>query len=270
MGLIRSVDNIQNELQKQKELQLIEKIEKRKEKQQKEDLKRYINELEIHLKTEFDQYFKEFGSEYIFEFYNRERKKEILEQYFDTIKQIDKNGIEKIPHKIELEQHFYKKYNIILKKAHQEQKQQELYYIKTSPEAETKNKFTFNWGGIILTLLFIPVIILILPSLFILFIIIRLCKDNKIKGEMKKMELEKLGYKKTLDNEKRIIYKKINKYNKIILGLKEERHIIIINKMSKKAFLKHILIFKDEKIKLDTFCIDKKIMEAITKELDKI
>lgn len=146
MGLIRSVDNIQNELQKQKELQLIEKIEKRKEKQQKENLKRYKSELEIYLKTEFDQYFKEFGSEYIFEFYNRDRKKEILEQYFETIKHFDKNGFETIPSKKELEQHFDKKYNTILKKSHQEQKQQELYNFKTNPEAETKNKFTFNWG----------------------------------------------------------------------------------------------------------------------------
>lgn len=181
MGLIRSVDNIQNELQKQKELQLIEKIEKRKEKQQKENLKRYKSELEIYLKTEFDQYFKKFGSEYIFEFYNRDRKKEILEQYFDTIKQIDKNGFETIPSKKELEQHFYKKYNTILKKAQQEQKQQELYNLKANPEAETKNRFAFNWGGIIATLFFIPIIILILPVLFLLFIIIRLCKDNEIK-----------------------------------------------------------------------------------------
>ena len=182
MGLIRSVDNIQNELQKQKELQLIEKIEKRKEKQQKENLKRYKSELEIYLQKEFEYYFERFGNEYIFEFYNRERKKEILEQYFDTIKQIDKNGFEKIPSKKELEQHFYKKYNTILKKSHQEQKQQEIYNIKTSPEAETKNKFTFNWGGIISTLIFIPVIILILPALFILFIIIRLYENNEIKG----------------------------------------------------------------------------------------
>lgn len=181
MGLIRSVDNIQNELQRQKELQLIEKIEKRKEKQQKENLKRYKSELEIYLKTEFDQYFKKFGSEYIFEFYDRNRKKEILEQYFDTIKTTDKNGFETIPSKKELEQHFDKKYNTILKKAQQEQKQQELYNLKTSPEAEIKNRFAFNWGGIIATLLFIPVIIIILPILFILFIIIRLFKDNEIK-----------------------------------------------------------------------------------------
>lgn len=150
MGLIRSVDEISKELQKQKKLEQFERLEERKEKkkqqEQKENLKRFKSELEIYLKTEFDQYFEEFGSDYLFEFYNRDRKKEILEQYFDTIKQIDKNGFETIPSKKELEQHFDKKYNTILKKAQQEQKQQELYNLKTSPEAETKNKFAFNWG----------------------------------------------------------------------------------------------------------------------------
>lgn len=92
-----------------------------------------------------------------------------------------KNGFETIPSKKELEQHFDKKYNTILKKAQQEQKQQELYNLKTSPEAKTTNNFNFNWGGIIATLLFIPIIILILPILFILFIIIRLRKNNEIK-----------------------------------------------------------------------------------------
>ena len=185
MGLIRSVDEISKELQKQKKLEQLERLEERKEKkkqqEQKENLKRYKNDLELYLKAEFEQYFKKFSSEYVFEFYNRDRKKEILEQYFDTIKQIDKNGFETIPSKKELEQHFDKKYNTILKKSHQEQKQQELYNLRTSPEAKTKNKVTFNWGGIIATLFFIPVIIIILPILFILFIIIRLCKNNEIK-----------------------------------------------------------------------------------------
>lgn len=185
MGLIRSVDEISKELQKQKKLEQLERLEERKEKkkqqEQKENLKRYKNELELYLKAEFDQYFKKFGNEYIFEFYDRNRKKEILEQYFDTIKQIDKNGFETIPSKKELEQHFDKKYNTILKKAQQEQKQQELYNLKTNPEAETKNRFAFNWGGIIATLFFIPVVLLALPILLILFIIIRLCKDNEIK-----------------------------------------------------------------------------------------
>lgn len=97
------------------------------------------------------------------------------------LNKLTKNGFETIPSKKELEQHFDKKYNTILKKAQQEQKQQELYNLKTSPEAETKNRFTFNWGGIIATLFFIPVVLLALPILLILFIIIRFCKDNKIK-----------------------------------------------------------------------------------------
>lgn len=97
------------------------------------------------------------------------------------LNKLTKNGFETIPSKKELEQHFDKKYNTILKKAQQEQKQQELYNLKTNQEAETKNRFAFNWGGIITTLLFIPIIILILPILFILFIIIRFCKDNEIK-----------------------------------------------------------------------------------------
>lgn len=97
------------------------------------------------------------------------------------LNKLTKNGFETIPSKKELEQHFDKKYNIILKKAQQEQKQQELYNFKTNPEAETKNKFTFNWGSIIATLFFIPVVLLALPILLILFIIIRLCKDNEIK-----------------------------------------------------------------------------------------
>ena len=185
MGLIRSVDEISKELQKQKKLEQLERLEERKEKkkqqEQKENLKRYKNDLELYLKAEFEQYFEKFGNEYIFEFYDRNRKKEILAQYFDTIKQIDKNGFETIPNKKELEQHFEKKYNTILKKAQQEQKQQELYNLKTSPKAEKKNKSTFNWSGIISTLFFIPVVLLALPILLILFIIIRLCKDNEIK-----------------------------------------------------------------------------------------
>lgn len=92
-----------------------------------------------------------------------------------------KTDLKKSPAKKELEQHFDKKYNTILKKAQQEQKQQELYNLKTSPEAETKNRFAFNWGGIIVTLFFIPIALLTLPILLILFIIIRLCKDNEIK-----------------------------------------------------------------------------------------
>ena len=134
MGLIRSVDEISRELQKQQKIERLEKIQERKEKKKqqehKENLKRYKNEIEIYLKKEFDKYFEIAGSDYIVEFYNRERKKEILNNYFDTIQEIDSNGFERIPYKNELEQHFYNKYNTILTKALKEQKQQELYNLQ--------------------------------------------------------------------------------------------------------------------------------------------
>lgn len=130
MGLITSVDSIQRELENQKKQQLIDKIQRQKERQHKENLKRYKSEIEIFLKKEFDQYFEIAGSDYIVEFYNRERKKEILNNYFDTIQEIDSNGFERIPYKNELEQHFYNKYNTILTKALKEQKQQELYNLQ--------------------------------------------------------------------------------------------------------------------------------------------
>lgn len=140
MGLITSVDNIQRELEKQKKQQLIDKIEKQREKQGKENLKRYKNEIEIYLKKEFDKYFEIAGSDYIVEFYNRERKKEILNNYFDTIQEIDSNGFERIPYKNEIEQHFYNKYNTILTKALKEQKQQELYNLQHLPIEEAEQE----------------------------------------------------------------------------------------------------------------------------------
>lgn len=181
MGLIRSVDNIQNELQKQKELQLIEKIEKRKEKQQKENLKRYKNETEIYLKKEFDKYFEIAGSDYIVEFYDRERKKEILNNYFDTIQEIDSNGFERIPYKNELEQHFYNKYNTILTKAQKEQKQQELYNLQQIPieEETTKQKNNIDIIAIFLIIIKILLGIVFLPALLIFFIIIGCFKYMK-------------------------------------------------------------------------------------------
>ena len=143
MGLLTSVNNLSYTLEEEKRNKKIEQIRRQRERQQKEDLKRYKNEIEIYLKKEFDKYFEIAGSEYIIEFYNRERKKEILENYFDTIKTIDKNGFETIPHKNELEQHFYNKYNTILSKAQKEQKQQELYNLQQIPIEEETAKERF-------------------------------------------------------------------------------------------------------------------------------
>ena len=145
MGLLTSVNNLSYTLEEEKRNKKLEQIRRQRERQKKEDLKRYKNEIEIYIKKEFDKYFEIAGSEYIIEFYNRERKKEILENYFDTIKTIDKNGFETIPHKNELEQHFYNKYNTILSKSQKEQKQQELYNLQQMPieEETTKQKERF-------------------------------------------------------------------------------------------------------------------------------
>lgn len=145
MGLLTSVNNLNYTLEEEKRNKKLEQIRRQRERQKKEDLKRYKNEIEIYIKKEFDKYFEIAGSEYIIEFYNRERKKEILENYFDTIKTIDKNGFETIPYKNELEQHFYNKYNTILTKAQKEQKQQELYNLHQMPieEETTKQKERF-------------------------------------------------------------------------------------------------------------------------------
>lgn len=97
MGLIRSVDEISKELQKQKKLEQLERIEERKEKkkqqEQKENLKRYKIEVEDFLKNYFTKYFKLAGTGYLLQFYNIELKKEIFENYLNTIKTTDKKRI---------------------------------------------------------------------------------------------------------------------------------------------------------------------------------
>ena len=167
MGLLTSVNNLSYTLEEEKRNKKIEQIRRQRERQQKEDLKRYKNEIEIYIKKEFDKYFEIAGSDYVIEFYNRQRKKEILNNYFDTIKIIDKNGFETTPYKNELEQHFYNKYNTILTKAQKEQKQQELYNLQQIPIEEEKTK-TIDYNKIItitckilLSIIFFPIILLL-------------------------------------------------------------------------------------------------------------
>ena len=181
MGLIRSVDEISKELQKQKKLEQLERLEERKEKkkqqEQKENLKRYKNELEDFLKNYFTKYFKLAGTNYLLQFYNIELKKEIFENYLETIKTTDKNGFCYYPFKNDLQRHFDNKYNIILKKCYNEQKNYEQYLLSTTEIKEEKQKTKFNFGAFIITILFV----LFLPALAILYIIIRLYKSNEIK-----------------------------------------------------------------------------------------
>lgn len=172
MGLLTSVNNLSYTLEEEKRNKKLEQIRRQRERQKKEDLKRYKNEIEIYIKKEFDKYFEIAGSEYIIKFYNRERKKEILENYFDTIKTIDKNGFETIPHKNELEQHFHNKYSTILKKAHTEQKQQELYNLQHMPiEEEDPEKLHIDWLKVAKILFIIAIAIVFLPLTFLLAIL---------------------------------------------------------------------------------------------------
>lgn len=93
MGLLTSVNNLNYTLEEEKKAKKLEKIQKQKEKIRKEDLNRYKKELENFIKIEFTKYFSIAGTSYIYEFYNRERKKEILNNYFDTIATQDKKRI---------------------------------------------------------------------------------------------------------------------------------------------------------------------------------
>lgn len=170
MGLLTSVNNLNYTLEEEKRNKQLERIRKEKEKQQKEDLKRYKNDLEIYIKKEFDKYFVIGGSDYIVEFYNRDRKKEILNNFFDNIKIIDKNGFETIPHKNELEQHFCNKYNTILSKAQKEQKQQELYNLQHMTIEEPK-KLHIDWLKVAKILFIIAIAIVFLPLILIISII---------------------------------------------------------------------------------------------------
>lgn len=171
MGLLTSVNNLNYTLEEEKRNKQLERIRKQKEKQQKEDLKRYKNDLEIYIKSEFDRYFEIGGSDYIVEFYNRDRKKEILNNFFDNIKTTDKNGFNKIPFKNELEQHFYNKYATILKKAQTEQKQQELYNLQHMQMEEEPEKIHIDWLKVAKTVFIVIIAIVFLPLTFLLAIL---------------------------------------------------------------------------------------------------
>lgn len=183
MGLLTSVNNINYTIEEQRKQKALEKIQKQKEKIKQEELKAYKNDLESFVKNEFNNYFNIAGSVYIFEFYNKDRKAEILNNFFDTIKITDSKGFEKIPYKRELEQHFCNKYNTILNKCKKEQEQQEIYNIMTekketqteAEEEEKKNKILNN-----IKIIFIVIAcIVFFPIVFIISLIFGTCKHSK-------------------------------------------------------------------------------------------
>ena len=109
--------------------------------------------------------------ELIIEFYDRDRKKEILKNFFDNIKITDKNGFDAIPFKNELEQYYYNKYNTILKKAHTEQKQQEFYNLQHMPIEEDPEKLHVDWLKVAKTVFIVIIAIIFLPLTFLLAIL---------------------------------------------------------------------------------------------------
>ena len=184
MGLITSVNNLSYTLEEEKKQKKLEQLQKQKERTRKEDLNRYKKELEIHIKQEFEKYFNIAGSSYIYKFYNKARKQEILNDYFETITEVDANGFYKIPFKSELTEHFCNKYNTILNKCLKDQKQQEQYdTIMNAKQLENQEqKKNINDANIIAIFKVLGCVflgIICFPALFILLIIFAAIKGMK-------------------------------------------------------------------------------------------
>lgn len=183
MGLLTSVNNLNYTLEEEKKTKKLEKIQKQKEKIRKEDLIRYKKELENFIKIEFTKYFSIAGTSYIYEFYNRERKKEILNSYFMSIRQVDAKNYLYIPFKLELEEHFYKKYNTILNNCYKEQQQQEKYnIIMESKHIENTNKKEISDENLVYTFKIIGICVLSIvcfPIAILLMIILAAIKGMK-------------------------------------------------------------------------------------------
>lgn len=184
MGLLTSVNNLSYTLEEEKRIKQLEQEEKQKAKKRQENLKRYQKDLEKFLYYEFTENLTNNGSNFAYEFYNREAKNEILEKFFENIKTYDKKyKLSSIPFKCELEIHFRNKYNTILKQCIKEQEQQEEYELITEgnkllqeQEEEQKDNFNpelFDKG------LKIGMAILLFPIISILAIISGIMKQNK-------------------------------------------------------------------------------------------
>lgn len=186
MGLITSVNNLSYTLEEEKKNKKLEQIKRQKERLQKENLTRYKKDLEHYVKEEFNKYFELVGTSYKYEFYNRTKKKEILNEFFETI-EIQKNGFTIVPFKSELEEHFYNKYNTILNKCYKEQQQQEEYntiveYKKIEEEEQQqqhKSNTTNTFLVILIWILKISLCIIFFPIIFLLLILFAAIKNMK-------------------------------------------------------------------------------------------
>lgn len=191
MGLLTTQNDIKyqlEELKKQKQLDSIENYklqkERKKEAEQKRELKLYKTRLEDYVYLEFKKYFDIAGNEYITEFYNEERKKEILQDFFKTIKTNDNLYIDnfKIPFKEDLTRHFNNKYFTILKKAHSERKKQELYNLTQMPVEETEEAKSIqvpDIGKIILLLITLILLFTCFPAFVILSLLFAVIKASQ-------------------------------------------------------------------------------------------
>lgn len=188
MGLLTSVNNINYEMQDQKKQKEAERKQKEKKKRKKQELQFYKNELEKHLLFEFQQYFDVAGTSYIYEFYDKKRKNDILNSFFDTIK-IEKKDIFEfyhVPYKKELEQHFFDNYNKLLKKAYKEQEQQEQYNIITGAEIlkeQQKKEFEAKQKEekltkIIIAICLIPLAFVFFPLIFVIAVLLGAIKKQ--------------------------------------------------------------------------------------------
>ena len=183
MGLLTSVNNLSYTLEEEKKIKQLEQKEKQKIRKRQEDCKRYKKDLESFLYNEFTENLTNNGSSFAYEFYNRETKNEILENFFESIKIYDKKyKFTTIPFKNDLIVHFRNKYNIILKQCVKEQEQQEEYELITEgnkllQEQEEEKKDSFN-SELFDKGLKIGIAILLFPIISILAIINGIMKNS--------------------------------------------------------------------------------------------
>ena len=158
--------------------------ERRKEKEKKEDLQRVYEEINEYLNREFTLYLEKAGSSYVVQFYNKDRKYDLLFEIIDNFTEIEvKNGmqLETCKYKKEIIKHFEKVYYKILKSVEKEQKFHEEYVfleesnnIKPAPIEKNEDLIgTFKIAGIVI------LSILFFPLAFLLMIILSVCKYQK-------------------------------------------------------------------------------------------
>ena len=176
MGLRENTRNINDVLQRQLTEKEKEKLQKQKEKAKKENLDRHKKELEVHAKNEFNYYFKIANTSYKYQFLSTKRKEKILQDYFITIQQRDKNDILFVPFAVELRDYYYTNYKKWLDFIYKEHLDNEIYLstikaeeiekekIKQTREEEkaekTKKKFDSIFK-ILIYILFIPIILIL-------------------------------------------------------------------------------------------------------------